>query len=708
MSDNPLLDRGFPIPFDRIEPGDVAPAVGETLKWARRRLDELAEDDTAPNGAALAGIDAVAREVARTWAPVSHLTNVAATPELRQAHAAALPEVVRFGSRIFHHEGLYRRLRAFTASPEGRALTALPRRHLDKTLREFRRAGADLPRDRKTALEEMRVELSDLGRSFEENLLEETAAYGKLVTDRSALDGLPDTTLERAARMAEARGHEGWLLTLDMPCVDAVLRHAADRSLRRELHAAYLDRCTGGERDNRPLIPRMLELRQRIASMLEYDDFPSYRLETAMAESGGRVRAFLDDLIAATRPFHDADADELQQCAGRFGLGALEPWDVSFLMEKLRKERFDLDDEALRPWFPLDEVQSGLFEIARRLFGLSVERVDHPAVWHPDVRFYEVRDATGLHLGSFYADWFPRDTKRQGAWMDALIAGGPNAAAAGPGSTMNGAPGPGAASQGADAPGFDPHLAFVGGNFNPPTKGRPSLLTHREVRTLFHEFGHLLHHVASRVEIPERGGTNVAWDWVEVPSQIMENWTWRREALDVFARHHQSGAPLPDATLERLVAARRFMGGWSQMRQLSLANLDLELHRSWDAKTPVMEYAAATLRPFVPSDRFVERHLLPSFAHLFGGGYASAYYSYLWSETLEADAFSRFEAEGVLNPATGRAFLESVLSQGDRRDPGELFLDFMGRAPNAGALIRRNLGTTFNGDTPSRTPDSPS
>lgn len=690
MSGNPLHDRDFPIPFDRIAPDNVAPAVEETLRWARRRLDELAADAGAPGATVLAGLDAVAREVARTWAPVSHLANVAATPEMRQAHAAALPEVVRFGSRLFHHEGLYRRLRAFASSPEGRALEGLPRRHLDKTLREFRRAGADLPGEGKAALEKMRVELSELGRRFEENLLEETAAYGKLVTDRVALDGLSDAALERAAHRARDRGAEGWLITLDMPSVDAVLKHATDRSLRREVHTAYLDRCTGGERDNRSLIPQMVELRRRLASALGYDDFPGYRLETAMAGSGERVRTFLDELVAATRSYYERDAADLEQCAAGIGIDALAPWDVSFLMEKLRKERFDLDDEALRPWFPLEEVQSGLFEIARRLFGLSVERGENPAVWHPDVAYFDVRDEGGLHLGSFYADWFPRDTKRQGAWMDPLIGGGPRNR----GST-NGAAG--------DVD-FEPHLAFIGGNFTPPSAGRPSLLTHNEVRTLFHEFGHLLHHVASRVEVPERGGTNVAWDWVEVPSQIMENWTWRREALDLFARHYETGEPLPAETLERLGAAQRFMGGWSQMRQLSFANMDLELHRSWDAETPVMEWAARALRPFVPSDRFVERHLLPSFAHLFGGGYASAYYSYLWSETLEADAFSRFEAEGVLNGETGRAFLDAVLSQGDRRDPNDLFREFMGRDPNPAALIRRNLGATLNGDVPSPTP----
>lgn len=666
---NPLLDRSFPVPFHRVDPGDVGPAVAETLERAGERIEELGAGAGGSYGDVVGELDALCEDVDRTWSPVSHLHNVDSTPELREAYAGALPEITRFSSRLHHHEGLHRRLRDFAASTEGSALTGLRRRHLDRTLRDFRRAGAALDPTDKETLEELRLELSELGRAFEENLLEETAAHAKVVTDEDTLAGLPGTALERAAQLAADRGEEGWLITLDMPSVQAVLEHADDRALRREIHAAYLDRCTAGERDNRPLVARILELRRRVAELLGYPDFPDYRLETLMARSGGRVRTFLDELIDRTHPFHDHDTGELEDHARRSGLATLEPWDVGWLMEKLRRERFDVDDEMLRPWFPLDEVQSGLFEIAERLFGLSVERVDNPAVWHPDVAFHEVRDEAGIHLGSFYTDWFPRETKRQGAWMDSLVSGGP---------TPNG--------------GFDPHLAFIGGNFTPPTATRPSLLTHREVRTLFHEFGHLLHHTASRVEVRARGGVNVAWDWVEVPSQIMENWCWEREALDLFARHHETGEPLPDAMLERLLAARRFMGGWMQMRQLSFANLDLELHRDWRPEVPVMDYAAAALRPFVPSDRFVERHILPTFAHLFGGGYASAYYSYIWSETLEADAFSRFAGEGVLNAATGRAFRDCVLSQGDRRDPEELFRDFMGRDPDPGALIRRNLG----------------
>ncbi|MXX70842.1 MAG: M3 family metallopeptidase [Gemmatimonadetes bacterium] len=667
---NPLLNRDYPIPFDRITPDDVVPAVTDVLERARERVDALGAGRGGGYAEVVGELDDIVESVERTWGPVSHLNNVASTPALREAYGEALPEITRFSSRLHHHAGLYRRLRDFTASPEGRALAGLRRRHLNRTLREFRRAGAELGEEDKESLEHLRVELSELGRRFEENLLDETAAFKKVVRDADDLAGLPETALERAAQLAAEHGEEGWLLTLDMPSVQAVLQHADDRTLRREIHTAYLDRCTSGDRDNAPIVTRILEIRRRLAEILGYPDFPDYRLEMLMAGSGGRVRGFLDQLIDRTRTFHERDTAELLDRSQRSGLGSLEPWDVSWLMEKLRRERFDVDDDMLRPWFPLDEVQAGLFEIASRLFGLSVERVDNPAVWHDEVRYFDVRDEGGGHLGSFYTDWFPRDTKRQGAWMDSLVSGGP---------APNGS--------------FQPHLAFIGGNFNPPTASRPALLTHREVCTLFHEFGHLLHHTCSRVEIPSHGGVNVAWDWVEVPSQIMENWCWEREALDLFARHHETGEALPDELLARLLAARRFMGGWLQMRQLSFANLDLELHRTYRGEIPVMDYAAAALRPFVPSARFVERHILPSFAHLFAGGYASAYYSYLWSETLEADAFSRFEGEGVLNPAVGRAFRDCILARGDSRDADELFRDFMGRDPDPGALIRRNLGS---------------
>lgn len=672
---NPLLERANPPPFDRIRAEHVAPAVSEALDDARRRIEAVADAGDAADRDPLAALDETADRVARVWAPVAHLANVHATPEVREAHGSALPSLSRFWSRLFHHEGLHRRLRAFAAAAKPGALSPLRARHLRKTLQDFRRAGAELEPDAKERLEALRVESAELSRRFEENVMDETAAYAKHVKSPAALAGLPPSALGPAAARAEERGLPGWVLTLDMPSVQAVLKHAEDRALRKEIYEAYMGRCGEGERDNRPVAERLLACRREMAGMLGYDDFPDYRLEDAMARTGDAVKTFLQDLAGRTRPFHERDADLLAARARDAGLGRLEPWDVAFLAEKMRRERFDVDDEELRPWFPLEEVQSGLFEIVRRLFGLKVEPADAPA-WHEDVSFFEVRDETGLHMGSFYADWFPRETKRQGAWMDGLIAGGPRDG------------------------GFTPHLGFVGANFTPPAAGRPALLTHAEVRTLFHEFGHLLHHVGSTVEVPARGGVNVAWDWVEVPSQIMENWTWESEALALFARHFETGRRLPPEVLEKLLAARQFMGGWRQMRQIGLATLDFELHRTFRGEVPVGEFASRALRPFVPSPAFVELHGLPSFSHLFGGGYASAYYSYLWSEALEADAFSRFRDEGPLNPETGRAFLNSVLSQGDRHDPEHLFRSFMGRDPDPGALIRRNLGATLRGDIP--------
>lgn len=666
---NPLEAWVGTIPFDRIEAQHVEGAVRRALSRASERIEKLISASETDYDSVVAELDRIGESVARTWAPVSHLNNVNATADYREAYGKILPEVTRFWSRLLNNEALHGRLVAYRQSSEGQALHGLRARHVDRILKEFERAGANLDPDAKERLESIRMELSRLGQTFQENVLEETAAYARHVTDAEELAGLPESTRDRAASLAEARGLDGWVITLDMPSVQAVLKHAENRDLRRDVHEAYLDRCTSGTRDNRPVIEEILALRREMVELLGYDSFPDYRLELAMARSGSRVRDFLDELIEGTRPYWERDLADVEEHARELGIEPLEPWDVSFVAEALKRQRFELDDEALRPWFPLAEVQDGLFEIAHRLFGLRIRRVDNDAVWHPDVEFFEIADEGGTVLGRFYTDWYPRDEKRQGAWMDSFVTGGPR---------ENGS--------------FEPHLAFIGGNFNPPVGGKPALLTHREVQTLFHEFGHLLHHCTSRVEIPGRAGINVAWDWVEVPSQLMENWTWEKEALDLFARHHETDAPVPPELLQRMLDARRFMGGWHQMRQLSFANLDLLLHQAYDGQRPAVEFARDALLPFAPAERFVRRHLLTSFSHLFAGGYASAYYSYLWSETLEADVFSRFADAGVLDPATGRAYLETILSQGDREDPEALFRDFMGRDPDPSALIARNLG----------------
>jgi oligopeptidase A len=676
---NPLLERRDRIPFHRIRARHVEPGVREALSRAQARIDALVADvDPRTFENTLSVLENITQELGETLAPVYHLLSVAETRELREAFNAVLPEITQFWSRLPLNEGLWKHVKSFAETPEGRSLGGIRGRHLAKTLREFRRAGADLSPALKARLEAIRVELARLEQKFSENVLDATAGYELHVTDPGRVEGIPEGTLGRFREAATRKGMDGWLLSLDFPSYEAVVKHALDRRLREEIHTAYVGRCRDGQYDNTGLLPQILLLRQEMAQLLGYRHFPDYRLEEAMARSGERAAAFEEDLVARTRPYWEADVSVLQRHARELGIETLEPWDVTFVAESLRKARFDISDERLRPYFPLPAVMSGLFELVRRLFGLAVSERPIEETWHPDIRYYEVTDEGGTRLGAFYTDWLPRKEKRQGAWMNGLLTGGPERTGD-----------------------FKPHLGFIAGNFSPPENGLPSLLTHREVQTIFHEFGHLLHHLTSRVEIPGRAGLNVAWDWVELPSQLMENWTWEPEALTLFARHHETGEAIPEDLLKNMLAARRFMGGWHQMRQLSFGTLDLVLHGELAPSLPgtgegegaaIMRYAEEKLLRFSPGHSFARSHILTSFTHLFSGGYAAGYYSYLWSEVLDADAFSRFKAEGILNRETGRAFVESILSRGDSADPEALFREFMGRDPDPSALLERNLG----------------
>ncbi len=677
-SNNPLLLDARPIPFDQISGEHVEPGVRQILERGQQRLEALAgctEPPTFDN--TLVALGELTRWVAERLVPVSHLLSVAETPALREAYNTVLPDIAQFWTRLSLHDGLWTRLRALEASDEGRALSGLKRRHLDKTMLEFRRSGADLDPDGRARLEELHVRLSTLQQRFGENVLDATAGWELLIDDENRLDGIPEAPRRRFAAAAAASDREGWLLSLDMPSVEPVLKYAHDRGLRETVFTAYTTRCRAGEHDNRPLLLEILALRTEQAELLGYAGFPDYVLEDRMARSEARARGFSSELVERARPFWRRDVEQLRSHAEDLGFDRLHPWDVSYVSEDLRRTRYELDDEALRPWFPLDQVQAGLWQLAQRVFGLTIEEDPIDEVWHEDVRHYRILADDGVLLGTFYTDWFPRKEKRQGAWMNDFRSGGPR--------------GDG---------GFDPHVGVICGNFTPPQEGRPALLTHREVETLFHEFGHLLHHATSRVPIRARGGLNVAWDWVELPSQIMENWTWEREALDLFARHHETGEPLPDALFERMQAARRFMGGWRMMRQLSFGTVDLELHGPWArdmlsndvGPDDLMRWAEQRFTDFSPDPAFARYHILTSFTHLFSGGYAAGYYSYLWSEVLEADAFSRFKQEGIFNRDTGRSYVEAILSRGDSADPEELFREFLGRDPDSQALLDRNLG----------------
>ena len=673
---NPLLETSFRPHFERIRPEHVVPGVRELLATARAGVEALAASDAPPTwNTFMAPLDDLTEDFRRSTVPVRHLLAVAESDELRAAWAEVLPELTRFWTWFHLHEGLWARLRELAESPEAAELDDLRRRHLDRTVRDFRREGADLDAEGRERLEALDVELAGLQQSFSENILDATARFSLTISDPERLRGIPDDAMDRFRKSATDAGEEGWRLTLDQPSYEAVVKYAEDRDLRATIHRAYLARGTEEPSDNRPLIVQILALRRDKAKLLGYDGFPDYQLEEYMVRSGRRARAFVTEVVERTRPYWQRDLEELEAYAGELGLSPLEPWDVAFLVERLRRERFDLDEEALRPYFPVDSVLEGLFRICRRLFGVEVQAQEVEETWHPDVRYYELRDREGTPLGGFYMDLFPRPEKRQGAWMNDFVYGGP---------TPDG--------------GFSPHLGVICANLPPGSGDRPALLTHRDVETLFHEFGHLLHHLTSRVPIPARGGVNVAWDWVELPSQLLQNWTWEREALDLFAHHWKTGERLPDAILERMLRARRFMGGWRQMRQLALGTLDLAVHTEYDPErhgSPV-SWVSDLLEPLSPSRRFAEAHPLPAFLHIFSGGYAASYYSYLWSEVLEADLFTRFRDVGVFDPDTGQEYLDTILSAGDEAEPELLFRRFMGRDPDPEALIARNLGEIPN------------
>ncbi|MFC1660151.1 M3 family metallopeptidase [Gemmatimonadota bacterium] len=692
---NPLLRRAFRIPFHEIKASHIVPGALEILERAQTSIDELAASSEPRSYANTLGpLDRITQEVSESLTPIHHLIHVAETPELREAYKAVLPEIAQFWSRLSLNEGIWQQVKAFARTAEARALTGIRARHLEKTLREFRRAGAELPKAEKSRLEEIRVELARLQQKFSENVLDATAAFEWLIPDESRLEGIPEAHLRRFRKKAEENGLEGWLLTLDFPSYEPVMKYGVDRALREDLHRAYVGRCRGDDFDNTHLLHRILSLRQEMAELLGHQHFPDYRLEEAMAKSGEAAVAFEEDLVARTLPYWQRDLAQLRDHASSLGLEVLKPWDVAFVAESLRMARYDIDDEALRPYFPLERVLDGLFQLTSRIFGLTVTEEPISEVWHPDVRYYQVRDGGGTWLGSFYTDWFPRKEKRQGAWMNDFLTGGPR-----------------------ERGEFDPHLGFISGNFSPPEGSRPALLTHREVQTVFHEFGHLLHHLTSTVSIPGRSGLNVAWDWVELPSQVMENWTWETDALSLFARHFETDEALPSKLLERMLAARRFLGGWAQMRQLSLGTVDLALHGTLAPMLPpvadldsgetravsktareVMAFVEEQLVRFSPDPLFAQSHTLTTFTHLFSGGYAAGYYSYLWSEVLDADVFNRFKREGIFNRETGRAFVEAVLSRGDSADPEDLFREFMGRDPDPSALLDRNLGPLTEGD----------
>lgn len=667
MRVNPLLSISFHIPFDQVQPGDVEPAAAELLRESQSNIDAIV-NDAAPRtyDNTMLALERATEKLDYALGVIRHLESVATSTELRAAWNAVEPEASAFYSSIPLNEGVWKQLKAYAETDEAKALTGPRKRFLKRTLDSFRRHGAELDPEGKKRLAEIDVELTKITTKYSENVLDSTNAFEYFITDESKLAGLPPSAIDAARHSAQSKNQDGWRFTLQAPSYIAVVTYLDDASIREHLYHAYSTRATEEGRDNRPLVSRILELRREKAALLGFPDFADFVLHDRMAHKGERALKFLEELQHKTDPFFAKENDTLAKFAGR----ELQPWDISYYSEKQRRALYEFDEEQLRPYFPAESVVNGMFSIVQRLYGIQVKPREGVPVWHPDVRYYEVHDHDGLFLGGFYADWFPRETKRDGAWMDGFITG-------------------------VDTPGkFEPHSGTVCGNLTPPLGDKPALLTHREVETIFHEFGHLLHHVLSRVEVKSLAGTAVAWDFVELPSQIMENWCWEREALDLFARHYETGAPIPEELFNKMVRARTYRGANGQMRQLGFGITDLKLHRDYDSAKDgdVTAYARNLLQQFTPAPLPKDHAMVAAFTHLFSNpvGYGAAYYSYKWAEVLDADAFTRFRDEGIFSEQVGAAFRENILSKGDSEDPAELYRRFMGREPNPDALLIRS------------------
>jgi oligopeptidase A len=688
---NPFLAPDFHVRWSTLVPEAVETDIRLGLDIAKDNIAKIcavrADEATYEN--TFLALEDASTALNHGWGRLNHLDSVSDSPAQREALNKMLPEVTDFYSSIALNDELWTVLKSYGESDAVKQLDPVRQRHVEETLADFRQSGADLPAGEKKRIAEIEAELSKLTKEYSEHVLDSTNAWELVIDDEAKLDGLPDSAKAGALANAKSKGvatdeKPAWRFTLQFPSMFPVMQHLHDDSIRKQVWEASSKVGGYGEYDNTSLVWKILQLRQEKAAILGQKHFADLTLLRRMARTGDSALAFIENLHERVKPAFLAEYRQLAAYkAAKTGEanGPLEPWQVAYWAERQRKENYDLDDEALRPYFPVDGVMSGMFEIATKLFGITIRKLesvyyepgtapevkgDAVEVWHPEVAFYEIHDAdTGAHVGSFYADWHPRESKRGGAWMNSLHTGGKG----------------------------EPHLGLIIGNMSPPVDGNPALLTHNEVETIFHEFGHLLHGLLSDVPVKSLAGTNVAWDFVELPSQIMENFCWDRESLDLFARHHETGAPIPKELFDKMIAAKNYMSGSGFMRQLSFAKADLELHIHLDryvgkdldeVDREILADYRAPLKTDAPS-------MMRRFGHLFSSptGYAAGYYSYKWAEVLDADAFTRFQKEGILNRETGRAFREHVLSKGNSLAPDELYRRFMGRDPDLEPLLVR-------------------
>ncbi|RLJ17948.1 oligopeptidase A [bacterium endosymbiont of Escarpia laminata] len=671
---NPLLEMdGLPA-FSRIKPDHVEPALDHLLSHNREQIKALLKGEQRFTWNNLVEpMERLDDRLSRAWSPVSHMNSVVNNEALRTAYNTCLPKLSEYGTEMGQNAELFAAFKAVAEQPND--LNPVQRKVLDDALLDFHLSGVDLSADKKARFKEISQSLSMLTTKFEENLLDATNEWNKLITDETTLAGMPESALALARQTAEQRDQQGWLLTLEFPSYLPVMTYADNRELRREVYEAFSTRASdqgphAGRWDNSEVMEQILALRHEQALLLDFDNFAQRSLARKMARSTAEVTQFLTDLAQRAHAQAIEELTELRAFAAeQHGMTELEAWDIGYYSEKLRHHRHNITQEEFKPYFPETRVIPGLFAVVERLYGIRIQEIQGVDSWHPDVRFFEIRDADGEERGQFYLDLYARPHKRGGAWMDECVTRFFT-------DTVDQLP-----------------VAYLTCNFSPPIGDKPALFTHDEVETLFHEFGHGLHHLLTRIDYPAVAGINgVAWDAVELPSQFMENFCWEKAALDLISGHYESGEPIPEVLFERMTGAKNFQSAMTMVRQLEFSLFDFRIHQEYDPKRggriyEILNEVRKQVSVITPPEwnRFAH-----GFSHIFAGGYAAGYYSYKWAEVLSADAFSLFEEQGVFNPETGNAFLTGILEQGGSQDAMELFVGFRGREPKIDALLRHN------------------
>jgi oligopeptidase A len=664
---------GLPL-FSQIDNQDIVPTIKKAIDNCKAVIEEVVESGEATYAQVIERIEDSEDELSKMWSPIGHMNSVVSSDKLREAHDACLPMLSEFGTWVGQHKGLFNLYQQLHESKEFASLNEAQQKVVTNAIRDFTLSGVGLKDDKKKRYSDIQSRLSDLSSTFGNNVMDATMAWTKQVTEESELAGLPDSVKAAAAQTARKKDLKGWLFTLDIPSYLPVMLYADNGELREEMYRAYSSRASDqgpnpGEFDNAANIDEILSLKQEVAGLLGFSSYAERSLATKMAKSTEQVTLFLRDLSKRSKPQAQDELQEIVDFASEhYAQKELQPWDYTYYGEKLKQQKYAISDEELRPYFPEKQVVSGLFEVVSRLYGLRIEQQNDVDVWHEDVSFYNIYDAENQHRGSFYFDLYAREKKRGGAWMDDCRSRRrlPNGELQLP-------------------------VAYMVCNFNGPVDGKPALFTHDEVVTLFHEFGHGIHHMLTKIEAGGVSGINgVAWDAVELPSQFLENWCWQPEALSFISGHYESGEALPNELLEKMLAAKNYQSAMQMVRQLEFSLFDFTLHQQSNAEKSVQQILDEIRQEVAVVIPPAFNKFQNSFSHIFAGGYAAGYYSYKWAEVLSSDAFGRFEEEGIFNQSTGRDFLNNILEMGGSKEPMELFVAFRGREPEVDALLRHS------------------